>query len=348
MKNVKKCIIILMAISILCSAFAGCGKISNNDKFYNEADPIVVTDGANRMVSFKNPVKTVATSWGGGVDNYIYALGVSDRLVATNSKHNLDRKFFNPDDMPKVGRWALDNEALAEISPDLYLHGFMAIDYLNAANKVGIPAYGMGFNTFEDINKNLLDLGKIFGVEEQAQFVVDRCNEIMSMIDKRVSKIPDNQRPTVIILGSKEGELASDIFDTVEVMTARAGGISLTPEDVALNTETTIVGLEAIFKWNPDYIFIQDAYCESTVDDIMSDSTWASMKAVQNDNVYAIPCDLDAWCKATPSCCLGSLYMSIKMYPELYADVDFNQVVTDFYKDVYGLEITAEDIGEMK
>ena len=72
----------------------------------------------------------------------------------------------------------------------------------------------------------------------------------------------------------------------------------------------------------------------------------------QTDNkaevTIAIPCDLDAWCKATPSCCLGSLYMSMKMYPELYVDVDFNKIVTDFYKDVYGLEITAEDIGDMK
>lgn len=348
MKNVKKCIMVFMAVVILCSSFAGCGNTSKNDKFYNENDPIIVTDGADRMVSFKSPIKTVATSWGGGVDNYIYALGVSDRLVATNSKHNLDRKFFNPDNMPKVGRWALDEEALAEISPDLFLHGFMAIDYLNAANKVGVPSYGMGFNTFDDINKNLLDLGKIFGVEDQAQLVINRCNEIMDIIDERVANVPEDQRPTVVILGSSEGELASDIFDTVEVMTDRAGGISLTPEEVALKTETTIVGLETIFKWNPDFVFIQDAYCELTVDGIMGDATWAPMTAVVNGNVYAIPCDLDAWCKATPSSCLGSLYMSMKMYPELYTDIDFNQIVVDFYKDVYGLEITAEDIGEIK
>ena len=157
----KKLISVILICALLLT-LAACASSSGDDKFYRESDPIQVVDAGGRKVSSGAPIMTVATSWGGGVDAYIHALGVSDRLVATNSKHNLDRKFFNPDEMNKVGRWALDKEALANISPELFLHGAYATEQISGANKVNVRAYGMGFNSFEDIEKNLKDLGALF------------------------------------------------------------------------------------------------------------------------------------------------------------------------------------------
>ena len=87
-------------------------------------------------------------------------------------------------------------------------------------------SYGMGFNTYENVLKNLEDLGKIFGVEERAERVIAHCNSIGELIDSRVSQIPENERLTVIVHGEKTGELSSDIYATVEVMMTRAGGDS--------------------------------------------------------------------------------------------------------------------------
>ena len=61
--------------------------------------------------------------------------------------------------------------------------------------------------------------------------------------------------------------------------------------------------------------------------------------------VFTMPCDLNNWSDATPSACLGVLYMSMSLYPELYEDVDFEAIVIQFYKDVYGLELTLEQLG---
>lgn len=325
--------------------FTGCEKTASNDKFYNENDPIQVVDGGGRHVSLATPAKTVATSWGGGVDMYIYALGVADRLVATNSKHNVDKLFFDPSEMPKVGRWSLDKEALAQLSPDLYLHGSYATEQIIGANKVGVPAYGMGFHSFEDISKNITDLGILFGVEDRATYVNQYCDSLLALIKERVSTIPNENRPTVIILGEKTGELAADIYDTIDTMIVTAGGVSLTPEELAGKTETTIVGLEKIFQWNPDYIFLQDYYCELTADGIMADATWKATKAVSNAHVFEIPSELDAWSKGNPSCILGTLYISMKLYPELYEDIDLGQLAIEFYHEVYGLDLTLEQIG---
>ena len=111
----KKLISVILICALLLT-LAACASSSGDDKFYRESDPIQVVDAGGRKVSSGAPIMTVATSWGGGVDAYIHALGVSDRLVATNSKHNLDRKFFNPDEMNKVGRWALDRGACQHLT----------------------------------------------------------------------------------------------------------------------------------------------------------------------------------------------------------------------------------------
>ncbi|MBQ6654191.1 MAG: ABC transporter substrate-binding protein [Erysipelotrichaceae bacterium] len=341
----KKASYLIIAVCLVFTSLFGCSKTSKDDALFNENDPIIVVDGSGRRVSFAEPAKTVATSWGGGVDMYIYALGVGDRLVATNSKHNIDRLFFNPDEMPKVGRWVLDKEALADIQPDVYLHGSYATDQITGANSVKVRAYGMGFHSFDDIAKNITDLGKIFGVEERAAYVNSYCENILKLVKDRVSSIPKDQYPTVIILGEQIGELAADIYDTIDIMIEMAGGKSMTPDELATKTETTVVGLEKIFEWNPDFIFLQDYYCELTVEDIMSSSTWAPMTSVKNNHVFAIPSEIDAWSKGNPSCYIGTLYISMQMYPDLYTDIDINKLAVEFYHEVYGLDLTLEQIG---
>lgn len=342
-KTITRLLTVILCFAMVMSLVA-CGDISD-DKFLNESDSIQIVDGAGRRVSFKEPAQTIATSWGGTVDPYLFALGLGDKLVATNASNDFHKLFVALEDMKSVGRWVLDKEALAEISPDLFIHSMGCTDYLKDANRVGVRSVGLGLNKFEDIEKNLTMLGKIFGVEQRAAEVIAECNRIKTLVETRVSNVKESERPTVVVLAEETGSVASDIHDTIEVMISGAGGISVVPEDIAMKTEITNVGLEKIFEWNPDYVFLQSYYCELSVEGIMSDSTWKSTKSVQHGNVYAIPSDLDSWSSATPSCYLGMLYMSMQMYPELYKDIDFSTEVINFYKAAYGVELTYEQLG---
>ena len=139
--------------------------------------------------------------------------------------------------------------------------------------------------------------------------------------------------------------MGCDVYNTVEEMVVLAGGISVVPEDIAQKTELTNVGLETIFKWNADSIFLTNYFCELSVEDIMNDASWNSLSAVQNNRVFAIPCELDSWSNATPSACLGVLYMSAQLYPDLYEDIDLEAVAIKFYKDVYGVDVTTDILG---
>ena len=86
-----KRIIALILVSITLFGMTACSTSTADDKFYDENDPIQIVDGAGRKVSFTEPVKTIATSWGGTCDSYIFALGVQDRLMATNSTNDFHK-----------------------------------------------------------------------------------------------------------------------------------------------------------------------------------------------------------------------------------------------------------------
>ncbi len=341
----KKLISLSLALVMLV-CLAACGSGGSNDKFYKESDPIRIVDGAGRHVSFAGPVETVATSWGGTCDPYLFALGVQDRLVATNAKNDFHQLMIpNMESMKSVGRWSLDKEALAAISPDLFLHGLGGLDNIKNANKVGVRGIALSLNRFEDVKNNIAILGSVFGVEDRAEHVNQYCESVLKLVDDRVSTIPEEQRATVVVLGEEAGTVASDIYNTMEELVRHAGGISVVPEDIATKTDYTNVGLETIFKWDADFIFLQSNWGELTDAQILSDPAWANLTSVKNGHVYAFPSLADSWAIATPSCYLGVLYMSMQMYPELYADIDYEQFVLDFYREVYGLDTTREVLG---
>lgn len=336
----------LALVAIMLLGMTACSGDKNDDKLFSENDPIQIIDGAGRKVSFPEPVHSIATSWGGTCDPFIFALGVQDRLVATNATNDFHQLMIpNMDTMKSVGRWTLDKEALVELSPDLYIHSLGGLEYLKSANKVGVRSLALGLNTFADVSDSITMLGKAFGVEERAEFVNSCTQEILDLVAEKTASIPEADKLTVVVLGEETGTVGCDLYNTVEEAVVLAGGISVVPEDVSQKTELTSVGLETIFKWNADVIFLTNYFCELSVEDIMTDSSWGSLNAVKNNRVYAIPCKLDSWSNATPSACLSVLYMSAQLYPELYEDINLEAIALKFYKDVYGIDVTSDILG---
>lgn len=340
----KRLIALVLALVTMLACLAGCGNNAKNDKFYDQSDPIVVVDGAGRNVSFKEPAKTVATNWGGTVDPYLFALGLADSIVGQNSKKRgiIDAMLPNYDNIPSVGNWSLDAEALASVSPDVYIHSADAADAFKAANKIGIRAIGIKTEGYDDIIFNLELLGKVFGTENRARDLIDYYESILGLVRDRTSRLTEDQKKTAVIFGGDAGKVCRTSFE-IEL----AGGINAADKLNAKGTDRwPEAGQETIVSWNPDFIFPQNKYAVWNAETVLSDSAWANTKAVLNGNVYDIPCPFESWININMSDCLAVLYMSIQMYPELYTDLDFEQIVVDYYKYVYGLDVTWEFLNQ--
>lgn len=334
---------LVLALVLVCTINT-LSALAENDALYNPDDPIQVVDCTGRLMSFEGTVMTIATSQGGAVDNYFHALQVTDRIVATNGHHKLDKLFFNPDEMPLVGKWSVDIEALAKVNPDLYIGGINTDD-LAKANTIGIRAYGADFTEFDMICYNLTTMGVMFGMEERAAFIVDYLNRIGTLIEERIATVPMEERPTAIMLSTKPGELSSKSGTMAETMMAKSGCVSVVPVEYTLMPDKPIVGLEMIFAWDPDVIFFQDYDCELNAEILYSDPMWQDTTAVKTNRVFEVPSSLDSWTKSDPAVYLGTLYMCTQLYPELFADINIKEYAVDFYQVVYGLDLTVDQIG---
>lgn len=344
MKSIKQIISILLIVCLTLSLVA-CGSTVKDDKFYNESDPIKIVDGAGRNVSFEAPATAVATNWGGTVDPYLFALGLSDSIVAQNSKNRgiIGAMLPNYDAIPSVGKWDLDTEALATVGADVYIHSVEAVDALKSANKVGVRSIGIKTNGYDDIIFNLEMLGQVFGVEERAADVIEYYDSILSLVEERVGNLPDDQKKTVVIIGGDRGTVCKTSFE-IEL----AGGINCADQLGDTGTDRwPEVGQETVLEWNPDFIFPQNLYAAECADVILNDPNWAGTNAVINGNVYDIPCSFESWININMSDCLAILFMSMNMYPELYEDIDFEEIVIDYYSFVYGLDVTMDMLNEV-
>lgn len=328
-----------MLCFVLVLSLTACGG-SSNDKFYNESDPIQVTDGAGRQVSFPEPATKVATNWGGSVDPYLFALGLVGSIVAQNSQNRgiIGAMLPNYDDIPSVGKWSLDTEALANTEADVYIHSAEAADALKSANKIGVRAVGIKTNGYDDIIFNLEMFGKIFGVEDRAQEVINYYESVLQIVKEHTASLTDDQKKSVLILGGDAGTVCKTSFE-IEL----AGGINCADQLGDKGTDRwPEAGKETILNWNPDYIFPQNKYAAENAEVILADATWASSNAVINQHVYDLPCPFESWININMSDCLAILYMSMQMYPELYQDINFEEVVIDYYAFVYGLEVDMD------
>jgi len=106
------------------------------------------------------------------------------------------------------------------------------------------------------------------------------------------------------------------------------------------------VGVEKIFRWNPEYIFCTGSTGRDYDDaDMLEDSAWSAVKAVQEENIRVIPAKLDCWDIPGISCILGTMYMLRVMYPDYFSAEAFQTEIDDYYTFMFGKTFDAETLG---
>lgn len=303
-----------------------------------------VIDMAGRTVIIPENVNTVAVIYGVTI-NFLLALGVADKLVALNATWSVyDKVEPKLKTADTVGQGAVDLEKLAEIKPDIFIHRANEPKTVEAVEKLGIPVIVVQPETTEQILETLLLLGEVFKVEQRAEEVLEYYESKVKLAQSIVSSIPLNERKTAIMMGSELGKVAGgDMLQSHMIETA--GGINLA---AGIHTGQTwpIVGVETIFEWNPDFIFCTNSKSSNyTPDELLSDTVWSEVTAIQNGDIYKMPSEVDSWEFPGVVTCLGFLWMLSKMYPELYGESEFLKEVDDFYMMAYGMTFEREYLG---
>lgn len=346
------CIVLIMTMMV---CFCSCDSGSASNEAQKSSQPpgtiiedtdetITVVDQAGREVTAPKEIDSIALCYR-VVIRFLLSLDQGEKITGIGkSEEFLYELEPNLKNCVDVGKGVADIEALAELDPDIFFHKSGDIKTLDAVEKIGIPAVGINVETPEDMKEAIDVIGKLCGEQEKAEQLINYYDSKLKEFHNQTESIGDPDKKTAIMMGSALGSVADGTM-LQSRMIESAGGVN-PAKDVKAMELWPVAGIEQIFKWDPDFIFITNSENATyTPADLLKDPDWKSLTAVKNKNVYVMPAEQDSWEFPGIVSLLGTEYIMKMMYPELISDDKLEGDVNELYKLSYGREFTRSELG---
>ena len=125
------------------------------------------------------------------------------------------------------------------------------------------------------------------------------------------------------------------------------GGKNVANSSSQGNTSSGVqVSIEQVIKWNPDIIITTDPDFYAKV---YNDSSWSSINAVKNHEVYLSPQSPFKWFDRPvgANIIIGVPWTAKVIYPDKYTDIDMVSVTKEFYSNFYHYDLSDEQAKEI-
>lgn len=240
----------------------------------------------------------------------------------------LDRRIASKT-LPAPGNWDFVKlEQVVSLQPDLVILWASQTESIDRLEQFNIPVYAVMLHSFEDVCKEMIDLGKLTGRPERAGSLVGLAQQRLSV--RRTS----HQAPVKVYFMWAQGiGETSGTNSTVNELLEAAGAINACP----LEQEHVVVNLEKVIDWNPDVIVM---WFNDRLDpeDLLDNPLLKGISAVQHHRVYEFPSvfDCDLWT-------LKMLYavelVTSWCYPEPFSAGDLQQTRKSLFNTLYGRDV---------
>lgn len=244
----------------------------------------------------------------------------------------------------------VNSEELLKLQPDVVFYSASRPEQGEQLRKAGFAAVAVSvnkweYNAIETLNHWIELLSEIFPDNDKTGIVAEYSDQVFAMVQERVSSIPEDQRERVFFLFqySEANMLTSGAKFFGQWWADAIGAVNVANE---LTTDNSVsVNMEQVYAWNPSLIFITNfttAYPEDLYNNTVGSYDWSGISAIENQRVYKMP--LGMYRSYTPGADtpVTLLWMAKTVYPELFADIDITAVTCDYYREVFGVELTEE------
>lgn len=303
-----------------------------------------VTDSEGRTVAVPTDPQHVAVldSFSGEL---AIMLGAGDRLYSvpggTMSDKILQTIFPGLTSLTKASGNQVNVEDLVAAHVDLAIvKGTLSDAERTKLDNAHIPYVVADYSTLDEQLAAIDVVAEALGSEAQARGAKLHAtfDDMIDAVKAHTAALPVNERQRVY--HSINGATLTDAANSLGASWIElAGATSVSAGNTATSGQDYTATLEEIYNWKPDIIICSVA---STVDTICGDQQWQALTAVQQGKVYAIPIGATRWGQRgsveTP---LAMLWLGCTLYPDAYADVDLQKIVTDYYQDCLG--VTVDD-----
>lgn len=331
----KRCYRVLTLMLLFCLLFSSCKKPGPEGG-------MTLTDQTGREVILHGEAKRVVSCY--YVTTYaMLSLGLGDRLVGIENKAGT-RPIYQmamPSllSLPAVGSLkGIDAERIASLSPDLVLLPEKLTDAIPSLEALGIPVLAVDPENEEDLRSMLRLIGKACGASEKAEKLIDFTDE------KTAGFHHEGEAPSVLLTGNSSYLTAAPSGMYQSGMISLAGGRNAFGGTAG--NYWTAVSYEIFFALDPDIIVIPSG-ASYTAADLLSDPALASLRAVKEGRVLAMPGIFEEWDSPIPSGVLGVLWLRAALYPGTYSPDSFRKDTVDFYETFYGFTPDENDLAAL-
>ena len=187
--------------------------------------------------------------------------------------------------------------------------------------------------------------------EELAANVSAFSTEMYDLIQERTADLSDEERKDVLFLFQyDENTMITSGSSFFGQWWCDASGARKAAEEVAADNSNAAITMEQVYAWDPDVIIITNftqTQPEDLYENAIGDDDWSTVSAVVNKQVYKMP--LGTYRTYTPGVDTPMTleWMASLLYPELFPEFDLAADVKAYYNDLYGVELTDEQVEAM-
>lgn len=242
-------------------------------------------------------------------------------------------------------------EEILAMDPDVVFFNISSVEEGEKYETAGIPAVAFsttaGDTPIEIFEGWVTLLGDVLGTEDRAQEIVAYGEEIITMISERLQETGDSLvKPKVLYIYSYDdgrvfttgsthhGERWADATGAVNV----GGGVE---------TQKYEVTMEQIYEWNPDIIYIASTVSflpKDFYNNSIEGADWSNIKAVKEGKVYRCPLGTYHWYPPSADSPLMLVWQAQHNQPELFSDIDLEEMTTEYFRRFYQVELTDETL----
>ena len=256
----------------------------------------------------------------------------------------------------------INYEQLADLNPDIII--MRARDYdknegekktIATIEKLGFPLIIINRPNHYDkpdvstIYKEIEVLGEVFDKQEKAQELLDFLDGKVTFIKERTKDIPEDEKRKVLYFGlsisaRKKGGVGNvrgiDSIESVFIEDI------INAKNAYRGTGRVIMSAEQVLALNPDVIVLPTSSYFHPPREIYAEAfeNIREVKAIKERRVGSLPA---VGCRSERLDFAMTLMIEAKhIYPERFEDIDLNEFVHNYYKDVFG--VSDDKVEELK
>jgi cobalamin transport system substrate-binding protein len=287
---------LLLAVLLTSSlAVAGCGSAENDTAAAvsttasAEAQPAegtfpvtVADDNGNSVTIAARPMRIVSTSPAG--TQTLFALGVGDRVVGVNSLDDYPPEVV---DLPKVGDYQTNTEAVMALSPDLVVGYSGNEEALAPVQAAGAAVLIFNPSTMEGIYANITAIGAATGAVGAAADLVESTRALVTEITEAATASGETPR---VFYALDDTLYTCGPGSFVDELLTLAGAVNVASEPVvdgAAGDAYPQFSAEQLVASDPDVILLS-GFAYTSADEFSSDARFAGLTAVEKGRVVVI------------------------------------------------------------